>query len=407
MFMKEPGLGLDAVDRASGVASLRPAATLICFSHLRWAFVYQRPQHLMTRAARSFRVIFFEEPLIGEGGPARLDLQPQPGGVTVAVPILPPGLGQEATEAEQRRLLDGLVGEEAGERLVFWYYTPMALGFSGHLRPDLCVYDCMDELSAFRFAPPKLKERERALLDRAGLVFTGGLSLYEAKRDRHPSVHAFPSSIDAAHFGQARCQAKPEPADQAAIPHPRLGFFGVVDERMDTALLAELAALRPDWQFVMIGPMVKVQPSELPRLPNIHWLGGKRYEDLPGYLAGWDVGLMPFAMNESTRFISPTKTPEFLAAGVPVVSTPVTDVVRSWGEPGLVEIAATAAEMAAKAEMLLSRPQAPWLERVDAALAALSWDRTWAAMLKLMNNEMEGERPSARPVPKPGEAVHV
>jgi UDP-galactopyranose mutase len=241
----------------------------------------------------------------------------------------------------------------------------------------------MDELSAFRGAPPQMLDMERRLLGRADLVFTGGRSLFEAKRGRHGAVHCFPSSIDAAHFGRAR-GTPPEPASLAAIPHPRIGFFGVVDERMDLELVAELAALRPYWSFCMIGPVVKIDTAALPQAPNLHWLGARHYRELPDHLAHWDLGFMPFALNESTRFISPTKTPEFLAAGLPVVSTPVIDVVRDYGDPGLVEIASDAAGMAERLELLLQRPRATWLARVDARLAAGSWDRTWARMEALL-----------------------
>jgi glycosyltransferase involved in cell wall biosynthesis len=253
----------------------------------------------------------------------------------------------------------------------------------------------MDELSAFRGAPPGLLRLEQALLDRADLVFTGGRSLYEAKRDRHPRVFCFPSSIDAAHFGQARAP-RPDPADQAGIPRPRVGFFGVVDERMDLDLVRALAEQRPDWRFVMIGPVVKIDPSSLPQRSNIHWLGGKSYNELPHYLSGWDVGFMNFALNEATKFISPTKTPEFLAAGVPVVSTPITDVVRPYGEKGLVEIAKSAEEMIAKIKTVLARPKEPWLAKVDRHLAAGSWDKTWGSMHRLMLDAM-GDAATDRP----------
>jgi glycosyltransferase involved in cell wall biosynthesis len=380
---------------------------LFCFSHLRWGFVYQRPQHLLTRAARHFRVLFIEEPHFESGAMPRLDHVADPSGVEVLVPILPEGLDESAVEASQRGLIDRLLLQAKGRPHIFWYYTPMALGFTDHHEPDLCVYDCMDELSAFRFAPAKLKDRERALLRRADLVFTGGQSLYEAKKGQHRNVHAFPSSIDAAHFAQARKPTN-DPQDQRHIPHPRLGFFGVIDERMDLDLLREVAELRPDWQFVMIGPVVKIDEAKLPRSANIHWLGGKRYENLPGYLAGWDLGLMPFAINESTRFISPTKTPEFLAAGVPVVSTPIVDVVRSYGAPGLVEIASDAAAVVAKAEALLARPKSPWLEKVDRHLSGLSWDKTWGAMHALMRGQLESaRRPAAGAALGNREAAHV
>jgi glycosyltransferase involved in cell wall biosynthesis len=263
----------------------------------------------------------------------------------------------------------------------------MSLAFSDHLEAAAVVYDCMDELSAFKGAPPELIERERALMGKADAVFTGGYSLYEAKRDRHPNIHPFPSSVDIAHFAQAR-REQADPPEQAALPRPRMGFYGVLDERFDIALLDGIARLRPDWQFVMVGPVVKIDPADLPRRPNIHYPGGKSYAELPAWLSGWDVALMPFALNESTRFISPTKTPEYLAAGRPVVSTPITDVVRSYGEPGIVRIAATPEAFVAAIEEALADgagPKAgPWLKEADAILADMSWDQTWARMKGLI-----------------------
>lgn len=390
--------------RDTPTADGRPAASdatlLLCFSHLRWNFVYQRPQHLLGRAAKHFQVLFLEEPVAREGATPMLELHPLPNGVTVAVPVLPPGLDGHAAAAAQRQLLDDWLAPQRGRPRVLWYYTPMALAFTDHLSADLTVYDSMDELSAFRGAPPRLLELERELFRRADLVFTGGPSLYEAKRHRHASVHCFPSSIDAHHFRQARDGGTAPAEDQLAIPGRKLGFFGVIDERMDTDLVAAVADLRPDWQIVMVGPVVKIDPASLPRRPNIHWLGGRSYDQLPAYLSGWDVGLMPFALNEATRFISPTKTPEFLAAGVPVVSTPITDVVRPYGEAGLVEIAATAEEMVERAETLLARPRGPWLAQVDAFLSGISWDKTWDGMHGLMRERL-APRP-ALPGPRPG-----
>jgi UDP-galactopyranose mutase len=398
-----PGTATSARAR-SPAADRHTGDFLLCLSHLRWDFVFQRPQHLFTRAARDgYRVIFFEEPMPGEpGSEPRLETRATPEGVTVAVPHLPRDVADAA--AEQRRLLDGLLAGQprGGRRLVAWFYTPMALEFAAHLEPDLTVYDCMDELSLFRGAPPVLVRHEQALLSRADLVFTGGRSLYEAKRDRHPRVHCFPSSIDAAHFRAAREGGVAEAADQAGLPHPRIGFFGVIDERMDAGLVGALAAARPDWSFVMVGPVVKIEEASLPRLPNLHWLGGRKYTELPAYLAGWDAGFMPFARNESTRFISPTKTPEFLAAGLPVVSTPITDVVRDWGPQGngLVEIAGDAPGFAQALDRILAEDAAArraWLARVDRALSLQSWDATWAAMAALMEDAPAATVPSSRP----------
>jgi glycosyltransferase involved in cell wall biosynthesis len=383
---------------ASNVSSYStfPAPVLVCFSHLRWDFVWQRPQHLLSRAAKHYRVLLIEEPAFEPNATPRMDVSRRPAGVRVALPILPEGLSAEDVILAQRDLIDALLAREDEGSRIFWYYTPMALAFTSHLDCDLCVYDNMDELSQFRGASQELIDLEAELLRRADIVFTGGMSLYEAKRNRHRNIHGFPSSIDFDHFARARRLTDQDPVDQASIPHPRLGFFGVIDERMDIALVAEAASLRPDWHFVMIGPVVKIDPATLPRRPNIHWLGSKNYKELPRYLARWDVGLMPFALNESTRFISPTKTPEFLAAGVPVVSTPITDVVRPYGEKGLVEIARTPIEMVRKAETLLARPREAWLAKVDRHLAAGSWDKTWGAMHKLMLDAIgETERPAA------------
>jgi UDP-galactopyranose mutase len=292
---------------------------------------------------------------------------------------------QDAREAALKRLLDAHLSAVRGP-LIAWYYTPMMLPFTRHLDVDLTVYDAMDELSKFRFAPEKLLELEQELIDRADIVFTGGSSLYEAKKNRHPRVHCFPSSVDRTHFAKARAKLF-DPADQEDLPHPRLGFYGVIDERFDTELLASVAAMRPDWQFVMVGPVVKIGEDELPRRPNIHYLGGKTYAELPSYLSGWDVALMPFAMNESTQFISPTKTPEYLAGGKPVVSTPIRDVVRHYGQLTGVRIAATPQEFVAACEeaLELSRhPESGWLAEADLMLSATSWDTTQARMAGLV-----------------------
>jgi UDP-galactopyranose mutase len=358
------------------------AAPLLCLSHLRWNFVFQRPQHLMIRHARRRRVLFVEEPRFEPVGEARLETSTVEGGVTVAVPVL---AEREPDAAVQRKLVDDLLAAEGIRDPVLWYYTPMALPFTRHLRSSLVVYDCMDELSAFRGAPPALLGLERELLERADVVFTGGVSLYEAKRRLHPNVHAAPSSVEVEHFARART-LRQEPADQAALPHPRLGFYGVIDERMDLDLLAGVADARPEWQIVLVGPVVKIEPEALPRRANLHYLGQKTYADLPGYLSGWDVALLPFARNEATRYISPTKTPEYLAAGRPVVSTSVRDVVRPYGEEGLVRVADSVPDFVAAAEKAMAEdaPSPVWRARVDARLAEMSWDRTWERMEELM-----------------------
>lgn len=365
-----------------GVSAARhiapPGEDLICFSHLRWNFVYQRPQHLLSRCARDRRVVFFEEPIREDSPEARLALARDASGVLIAVPHLPRACSDEEEVFSLRALLDALIASERLRPRVLWYYTPMALAFSDHLTPARIVYDCMDELSAFAGAPAGLRRAEQALLARAHVVFTGGVSLFEAKRHLHPNIHAFPSSVDVAHFARARTAT--EPADQAAFVHPRLGFYGVLDERLDVDLVQKAAALRPSWQFVLIGPVVKIDPGVLPRAANIHYLGPRAYDALPDYLAGWDVALLPFARNDATRFISPTKTPEYLAAGCPVVSTSIRDVVRPYGELGLARIADDPNAFVAAAEAALAEDAAARQRAADALLAGMSWDVTWRSM---------------------------
>ena len=389
-------------------SSEQEQSALLVFSHLRWHFVTQRPQHLLSRAARTRQVYFWEEPFVHAaddrsfatpaGGALEFLQVEESSAVTV---IRPHFLAGEDIVAGQVRLLDQFVAERAMHKFDRWYYTPMALSFSAHLASHpasgVTVYDCMDELSAFLGAPPELMERERELFRAADVTFTGGQSIYEAKRSQHENVHAFPSSIDVAHFAQAR-RAMPDAADQASIPHPRVGFFGVLDERLDVQLVSELARMRPEIHFVFLGPVVKIDPATLPQAPNVHYLGSKSYRELPQYLAGWDATILPFARNESTRYISPTKTPEYLAAGKRVVSTPIQDVVTAYGNPGLVEIGADAEEFAAALDrVLLVREDKVWSARVEHRLANSSWDRTWAAMLGEINAVRDLRKAAVKP----------
>jgi glycosyltransferase involved in cell wall biosynthesis len=329
--------------------------TIVALSHLRWDFVYQRPQH-----KRDVTTPFME-------------MREDSSGVTIAVPRL----SASSTVSDLRLLLDQLLARESIQNLVLWYYTPMALSFSDHLRPCAVVYDCMDELSAFAGAPPELPAAETALLERADLVLTGGHSLYAAKQRLHQNVHEFPSGVDVEHFAAAQ-RIHEDPADQSAIPKPRIGFFGVLDERLDRALLGTVAAQAPGWAFVLIGPVTKISSNDLPRARNIYYLGPKSYDDLPRYIAGWDVAMMPFALNAATQYISPTKTPEYLAAGKPVVSTPIADVVRTYGDIGLLHIADTAERFVDGIRDALCEPTVERLGRVQSMLSTQSWDGIWS-----------------------------
>ncbi|RZI59814.1 MAG: glycosyltransferase, partial [Zymomonas sp.] len=338
----------------------------------------------MSRFAAQFRVIVWEEPIYVAGdATARLTRRICP---TTQVEIVTPEIGRDSDEDEitsLRNLLNDLLEGHHGP-LVRWYYTPMMLPFSQHVTAACTVYDCMDELANFKNAPPELVRLEAALLEEADLVFTGGYSLYEAKRDRHPSVHAFPSGVEIDHFAKARLPGS-TPDDQSGLPTPRLGFYGVIDERLDLALLGQIATARPDWSFVIVGPVVKISETDLPRRPNLHYLGAKSYAELPDYLRGWDVALMPFAINEATRFISPTKTPEYLAAGCPVVSTPIKDVVRHYKTLEAVKIADSPETFVAACDEALDLAgRSGWLAPVDEALAQSSWDQTYGRMADLI-----------------------
>ena len=369
---------------------------VVCFSHLRWDFVFQRPQHLMTRCARERRVFYVEEPIFHSGIAPRLNIE-HSGAVNVIVPHLPEGMSAVDASDAQRALLEQWIEAEHISEYVLWYYTPMALSFTDRLSPVAVVYDCMDELSAFKGAPPIIKAREAELMRRATLVLTGGQSLFEAKRHQHANIHPFPSSVDVAHFAQAR-RITTEPQDQRSIPHPRLGFFGVIDERMDIALLDGVAAARPDWHLIMLGPVVKIDATSLPQRSNIHYLGSKRYEDLPQYVAGWDVALLPFARNEATRFISPTKTPEYLAAGKPVVSTTIRDVVRPYGKQGLARIADDVPAFVQACAAAMAEDAVERITQGDAFLRQTSWDGTWTRIRSLLDEVLHRNRGRSTPV---------
>ncbi len=356
---------------------------LVCVSHLRWDFVWQRPQQLLARCARERRVFFVEEPVFGTGRAPHLRVRRLSDRLVVAVPELPGDCPPAEANDIQEQLLRGLLRDFRVKAFVLWLYTPMAVPSTRRLDPLAVVYDCMDELSAFAHASDRLVPLEDELFRRADLVLTGGRSLFEAKRRRHPYVHLIPSSVDSAHFAVARLPGS-DPGDQAEIGSPRLGYAGVIDERIDLELLAAVADARPSWQLVLLGPVTKIDPALLPQRPNLHYLGRKDYADLPAYLRGWDVALMPFARNGATRFISPTKTPEYLAAGLPVVSTPIADVVRPYGKEGLVRIAEDAAGFVTAAEQAMLESSADRQRRVDAFLTENSWDFTWADVSELV-----------------------
>jgi UDP-galactopyranose mutase len=374
--------------------------TLVVFSHLRWNFVYQRPQHLLSRLAQRWRVIVIEEPVPGSEANSLEVFEPA-NGVQVWRPHVTgdvPGFHDDHLPVMQKLVADAMREHEVTDYWV-WFYTPMALPFASGLNPRGIVYDCMDELSHFKNAPRQLVQRENALFKNADLVFTGGRSIYNAKKSRHPDVHCFPSSVDAQHFAKV----KGEHPLHKDIPHPRLGYCGVIDERINIDLIDAIAKARPEWNVVMVGPTAKIDPADLPRHDNIHWLGQQSYEDLPAFISGWDVCLMPFALNDATKFISPTKTLEYMACGRPSVSTSIRDVVEPYGH--VVRIADTPEGFIADCEMIMQRTaeeRAQHSRELAEIVARTSWDNTANAMAELIaqaDELVEGSSKQIKPQP--------
>ncbi len=368
---------------------------LICFCHIRWNFVYQRPQHLMERFAKHNRVFFIEEPVFEQSGKPFMEVNKDGQNLWIIKPHLIHGYSPDENVFQQKILLSSFYDEYVIKNYTHWYYTPMALIISNHLQPEMIIYDCMDELSNFNFAPPELKQREKELFRVADLVFIGGHNLYKAKKNAHNNIFPFPSSIDKSHFEKARSIRK-EPADQVNLSHPIFGFYGVVDERFDIDILREVATRKPQWSFVIIGPVIKIDPATLPQLGNIHYLGARNYEVLPYYLSGWDIAMIPFLLNDSTKYISPTKTPEYLAAGVPVISSSIVDVVNPYAVNNLIHIADDADAFIDKAEKELAvTDKKSWIDRVDFFLKENSWDQTWREMMQHINATLKNKRGSS------------
>ncbi|HZZ64025.1 MAG TPA: glycosyltransferase [Candidatus Baltobacteraceae bacterium] len=364
--------------------------TLLSFSHLRWNFVYQRPQHVLSRIAAHGPVLFLEEPVFVSHNTVELQAEHGAPNVTVLRPVLPERTSDP--NAAVRGLLDEYLVRTQTNPDTLWYYTPMALDFTRDLT-GLRVYDCMDELSAFANAPAKLRELESELFSVADVVFTGGRSLYYSKRKQHGNVHCFPSAVEASHFAPA---GRGEPAELRSLRRPRIGFYGVLDERLDIAFVSELAQHLHDWEIVMVGPVVKIERERLPIRNNIHYVGMKAYEDLPALLEHWDIAFLPFARNDATRFISPTKTLEYLAANKPVISTPIADVVDPYGKQGLVHIASSGRDAADAARMLYGRGRdVAWQRMAQACVAQSSWDNVVRGMMTEMKRAGEARLETA------------
>lgn len=368
-----------------------PRTPLIVFSHRRWGVVTHRPQHLLARLALEFDVYVVEEPVFADAEAALMSATHQ-GGIEVLTPRTKEFASgfHDSQVAAIRPLLAEFMASRALKDPIVWLTTPMALPLAADLEPRAVVYDCIEDLAASRFAPPELASREAALMALADVVLAGGPSLYEARRGRHANLHCLPSAVDAARFAPENLDGDDVESAVATELHrgmrcPRLGFFGVIDERLDLELVAGLADRRPDWQLVMVGPVARIDPAALPQRANIRWVGRQRHEALPHLMSHWDACLLPYALNEATRRASPAQTLEYLAGGKPVVSTPIPDVLSLYGSA--VHVGKDADQFVAAVEDLLDAPAPAKAARRAAAralVAARTWDDAAAFVARLL-----------------------
>lgn len=382
-YPPEPQLIPTAITK-SQIVSNATHNDIIIFSHLRWHHVTQRPQHITKLLSQHHKVLFVEEPIApGKYFSGTPQIEKIDENLTVLTPRME-WCSWDCMSARYKKIVGDFLDKNTYHNPLFWFYSPNFVNILDAFSPEIVVYDCMDELSKFKFADPKLVQREQKLLSLADVVFTGGKSLYNEKKKYHTNAHCFPSSVDAKHF-MVNNKTAEVPSDLAGIPQPIIGFYGVIDERIDFSLLHATATLLPDVSFVMIGPLAKVTEEELPKAKNLHYLGPKNYKELPSYLTQFRVAMMPFARNEATEFISPTKTLEFMAAGKPIVSTPIRDVVSDYSH--IVEIADTPASFAHAITHLLNEndSQRKTREQEEAAIVKkTSWKNTVTKMRQII-----------------------
>jgi UDP-galactopyranose mutase len=356
---------------------------LICFSDLSWNTDFKRAEQLMTKFAKQQRVFFLEDLVEVETEHPFLLGNTLSGGVKIYIPHLPIGLPKNKIDETIKFLLDELIAKENIINFISWYYNPMALAYSQHLKAKCIIYDCIKEVSLIKNPDAELMKLESDLLKNADLVFTDGITLYEQKKNKSSNIYTIISSIDREHF--AKCTSTPDPIDQAGIPHPRLGYYGVINNQLDLDLLSSIADNLCEWQFIILATEDIFEMENSPKQSNVHFLGKKQYKDLPCYLSGWDVVMLPFAKNETTKFLSPTITSESLAAGKPIVSTSIKCVVHPFGEQGLVYLADNSESFAENAKIAyISKENLDWKMKADHFLNENSWENTWKKMNDLI-----------------------
>ncbi|RYD58215.1 MAG: glycosyltransferase family 1 protein [Sphingobacteriales bacterium] len=364
-------------------------SNIICFSPIRWNQKDQRPQQIMRRLSQYSMVHFIEEPVY-DATEAYLSHTVVAEHIHVFTPHLPGGISEEKCQTLQRALLDQFMRDCNFADYTFWYATPVAFAYSKHYCPSVIVYDCLEDIWSLKLPAEKLHDLEQQLLDRADLVFTSSHTQYWNKKDRNNNVHLLPATIDRAHFDCARGKVS-EAEEQEHIPYPRLGYMGIVDDRLDTQLLADIADTRPDWHIVLVGPTAKMNAAQLPQRANIHYLGNKPYADLPSYLTGWTAAIMPIQEKSHMTSGLSFKTAECLAAGLPVIATPVKAIAAQYEKENLVMKANSAAEFVAATEAILFDGAADrsWMERVNNFLDMSSRDAVTNEILNRLKETMQ------------------
>ncbi len=384
---------------------LPTAYPIIVHSHLGWDWVWQRPQQFLSRFSKRHQILFVEGPLPSDEvtvpTPEMREVTEFPN-ITVLRMKMPSSRWNDGAwvDKERRRLVQEVLAGPLGLRFrdsVQWFYDPMAVtAFAGHMGERAIVFDCMDQLSQFKGSPKELIRRERELLAIADVVFAGGPKIGRDKIKHNANTHSYGCGVDIKHFGKARSKTTKIPEDVANLPGPVFGFFGVVDERMDYELVAALADAYPDGSVVIIGPMTKIDPAAVPQRPNLHWLGGRDYQQLPAYVKKFDVCLMPFAINEATEYINPTKALEYMATERPIVSTPVEDVVLQFS--GVVKISQTSEEFIRLCGEAVTAPDQAAIKRGKKLSERNSWESIVEAMEGHIADVMADESPVASSV---------
>lgn len=369
---------------------------LLVFSHLRWGFACQRPQQLLSRLAGRWRVVVVEEPRHAPGA-MRLEIFEAAPHLTVLTPHTPVDAEgfQDSQTAALKWLLRQYVDARGLHLDAIWLTTPMALPLANAMGADCLVYDCMEEPSAGSSTPMLVRQREAALMHQAALVLAGGPALFKVRKSLHTHAHCLPSGVDMAHFSPVKLKptgplVRRAHELQSGLPRQRLGFAGIIDARLDLNIITALAESHPGWSLIMVGPIVGLDAARLPRRPNIHWLGPQSYELLPYLMAGWDLAMMPFVLDESTRFLNPVQALESMAAGLPVVGTPLLDVQALYFPT--VTIASPEGFVAACEDVLAEGTLERCARLVDIARRAVrhSWEDTADTVHELLEEALAG-----------------